>query len=81
MYERCLTNLHNKVSLLRETETFEQNLSRRVSQAGMTEQPSSNNIDVIMRSMMDCTTNDRFSQDHLSRSDGRNRKGKGRSQS
>lgn len=51
LHERILKSLRREIALLEENDSFERTLLRG-SKAGLTEQPSSGDIDVIMRSMM-----------------------------
>ncbi|KDR72675.1 hypothetical protein GALMADRAFT_228948 [Galerina marginata CBS 339.88] len=51
LFERVMTTLHAEVANLHENEVFEQIL-RRGSKAALETQPSTNNIDALMRSMM-----------------------------
>ena len=51
LYDQVMGNLRQAVAQLEENELFEQTL-RRGSQAALQIQPSTNDIDALMRSMM-----------------------------
>lgn len=56
LYERVMRSLRHEVHRLEENELFEQTLLRG-SQAALEQQPTSNDIDTLMRSMMGPPTN------------------------
>jgi hypothetical protein len=59
-----MSNLRQAVAQLEENELFEQTL-RRGSQAALQIQPSTNDIDTLMRSMMDSSINITADRPHM----------------